>query len=404
MSSHSPSLDLPLAELLRPQKLTDFVGQSSLLGKNSPLKKAFTTGQLHSMIFWGPPGVGKTTLARLLAQTGGRNFYELSATTAGKAQLQEIIAKEAKLVNSLENLLCGAPVIFLDEIHRFNKAQQDYLLPLVESGKIILIGATTENPSFTINNALLSRCRVYVFAPLGESAQAALIKKVLAWYQQKKPQLKISQSAVSWLINYAGGDARRLLNIMQQTFFATASFKLSALKDNVQHLGRYDRQGEEHYNCISAFIKSMRASDPDATLYYLARMLAAGEQAEFIARRMIIFASEDIGLAVPTAMVVANQTYQAVINVGLPEAQINLAAGALYLALCKKSRRAYEAYVAAQADVNAYPDLEIPLFLRNGVSKLMRQVGYAKGYNYYNREKKSYLPTKLKGRKYLPKS
>ena len=229
MSSNSPSLDLPLAELLRPQKLTDFVGQSSLLGKNSPLKKAFTTGQLHSMIFWGPPGVGKTTLARLLAQTGGRNFYELSATTAGKAQLQKIIVKEAKLVNSLENLLCGAPVIFLDEIHRFNKAQQDYLLPLVESGKIILIGATTENPSFTINNALLSRCRVYVFAPLGESDQAALIKKVLVWYQQKKPQLKISQQAVSWLINYAGGDARRLLNIMQQTFFATASFKLSLM-------------------------------------------------------------------------------------------------------------------------------------------------------------------------------
>jgi putative ATPase len=392
----------PLASLMRPATLTDFVGQNNLMAAGKPLREALEQGKVYSMIFWGPPGVGKTTLARLIANTNQRSFYEVSAVAAGKNDLKAIIASERKNRTDLEAMVYGAPVIFLDEIHRFNKAQQDFLLPYVESGEIVLIGATTENPSFTINNALLSRCRVYTFASLSASELEQVLNTTLNYYKKINKKTKIEAKAKSWLIAYADGDARRLLNLLEQTWDTFGNFQLKNLQASCQNTLRYDRDGEEHYNTISAFIKSMRASQADAALYYLARMIKNGEQAEYIARRMIVFASEDIGLAVPTALVVANQVYQAVTNIGLPEAQINLAHGVAYLALCKKSRRSYDGYFAALADVEETKNLEIPLFLRNAPTKLMKELGYHRGYEMYNNSGQSYLPEELKHKTYLP--
>ncbi len=391
----------PLAAILRPQSLADFAGQEKLMAPGAPLRRALEQGQVYSMIFWGPPGVGKTTLARLIAKTNEREFYEVSGVAAGKSEIRAIIEETRRRSDSLEGLVYGAPVIFLDEIHRFNKAQQDFLLPFVESGEIILIGATTENPSFTINNALLSRCRVYTFAALTEGDLGEVLDKAVLYLQEKKPKLKLDKEAREWILAYANGDGRRLLNLLDQTFTTFANLELANLKASAQTAFRYDRDGEEHYDTISAFIKSMRASDPDAALYYLARMIKSGEQPEYIARRMIVFASEDIGLAVPTALVVANAAYEAVAKIGLPEAQINLAQAVAYLARCGKDRSAYEGYFQALVDVEAYGNLEIPLYLRNAPTKLMRELGYKKGYQMYNEDKRSYLPEKLAGKKYL---
>ena len=398
---------IPLASRLRPQTLADFIGQSELMDQHQPLRQALEQGQLFSMIFWGPPGVGKTTLARLIASSQQLSFYEVSAVAAGKNDLKKIIDQHRHHQTDLEQMVYGPPVIFLDEIHRFNKAQQDFLLPFVESGEIILIGATTENPSFTINNALLSRCRVFTFQPLSTTALAAVLQRAITYLRNNYPKLKIDHQAKQWLLDYANGDARRLLNLVEQTVQTFSDLTFSHLQANNQNTQLYDRDGEEHYNTISAFIKSMRASQVDAALYYLARMLHNGEQPEFIARRMIIFASEDIGLAVPTALVVANQVYQAVTNIGLPEAQINLAHGVAYLAACPKSRAAYDAYMLALADVQATGNLEIPLYLRNAPTKLMKDLGYARDYQMYNEDGKSYLPRKLSHKRYLtvkPKS
>lgn len=383
----------PLAASLRPTTLDQFIGQKHLVGPGMPLRKVIETKQIFSMIFWGPPGVGKTTLARIIAHENGRDFYELSAVSAGKADIRAIIQTAEENSKSLTASQL-APILFLDEIHRFNKAQQDYLLPFVEDGSLILIGASTENPSFEVISALLSRTRVFVLKKLEPEALSKIIDST---------KQVVDDETRDWLISYASGDARKLLTIIDNTLILYGELKLQTIKDTVKsnHLN-YDKKGEEHYDTISAFIKSMRASNIDAALYYLARMISGGEDPKFIARRMVIFASEDIGLAQPTALVVANAVFEAVTKVGYPEAQINLAHGVAYLAGCKKDRSAYDAYFMALRDVEKLGNLPIPLELRNAPTKLMKELGYGKNYQMYS--EKSLLPEKLGSKKYLKKS
>lgn len=372
----------PLAAQIRPETLEEFVGQEHLLGPDKPLRKAIEGKHLFSFLLWGPPGVGKTTIARIYANAVDANFYELSAVSAGKDDIREI-------VHAVTN--AKPSILFLDEIHRFNKAQQDFLLPFVESGKLTLIGATTENPSFEVIPALLSRARVFVL----ESHSEEDMKKILS-----RTKIPMDDDSRDWLIAVAGGDARQALTVLDATIKLYNTATLAHLKEAVQskHI-RYDKKGEEHHNTISAFIKSMRASQADAAIYYLARMIDAGEDPLFIARRMVIFASEDIGLAQPTALVVANAVFRACEVIGYPECRINLAHGAAYLANCKKDRSAYDAIGVALADVKALGNLEIPLHLRNAPTKLMKDIGYGIGYEMYDNE--SYLPEKLKNKGYF---
>jgi putative ATPase len=376
----------PLASRIRPRTLKEFVGQEHLVGKNRTLRIAIEEKHLFSFILWGPPGVGKTTLAKMYAHSLNARLYELSAVSAGKDDIKRIIDEISVLDQKPK-------VLFLDEIHRFNKAQQDFLLPHVESGRLTLIGATTENPSFEVIPALLSRCRVFVLNRLSEKELGKIIKQ---------SKMKIDAEATKWLSQMANGDARIAVTVLENTERLYGEVTVENLKNTLQHtFVRFDKKGEEHYDTISAFIKSMRASDVDAALYYLARMIEGGEDPKFIARRMVVFASEDIGLAQPTALVVANDVFRAVEIIGLPEAQINLAHGVAYLALAKKDRSAHDAYFEALADVQKLGNLPVPLRIRNAPTKLMKNLNYGKDYEMYSDV--SNLPDDLvkKKRKYL---
>ena len=385
----------PLADILRPQTLDEVVGQEHLVGKTGIIRMMLETGFLPSMIFWGPPGSGKTSLAYLLATLTNAKFVAKSAVTSSLAEVRTIIKEaQARLDTNLQRT-----VFFLDEIHRFNKAQQDALLPHVEHGTVIFIGATTENPSFEVISPLLSRCRVLILKPLEDKDLDAIIDRGLGYLKRT-----IADDARAFLKEIANGDARALLTILeiasrlQKKALRMTDIEVAAQKKMLQ----YDQTGEEHYNTISAFIKSMRASDIDAALYYLVRMVAAGEDPLFIARRMVIFSSEDIGLAQPTALVVANAVFDGCHKVGYPEAQILLAHGVSYLALAKKDRSAYDAFFAALSDVKQFGNLPIPLMIRNAPTKLMKGLGYGKGYEKYTTE--SLLPDKIKGKKYYKSS
>ncbi len=372
----------PLASQIRPKKIKDFVGQSHLVGKGKPLNVAIKQKHLFSFIFWGPPGTGKTTLAKIYARSLDAKFYELSAVSVGKGDIKKVIEEETKGYSK---------ILFLDEIHRFNKAQQDFLLPYVEKGDITLIGATTENPSFEVIAPLLSRCRVFVFYSFSDKEMREIINRT---------GFEMDKKATEWLVRMANGDARQAVTMLENTKKLYNSITVDNLKNTLQSkFLRYDKLGEEHYNTISAFIKSMRANQVDAALYYLAKMIESGEDPKFIARRMVIFASEDIGLAQPTAIVVANGVFEAVEKIGLPECGINLAHGVAYLCYCKKDRRAYDAYKRAMQDVKKYGNLSIPLKLRNPETKLMKDLDYGKGYEKYSKE--SFLPDKLKKKKYF---
>jgi putative ATPase len=376
----------PLASKIRPKDLAEYTGQEHLVGKGKPLRIAIEQKHLFSFILWGPPGVGKTTLARIYANALGADYFELSAVSAGKEDIRNIIEKKGDLLSGNK-----PKVLFLDEIHRFNKAQQDFLLPYVESGKLTLIGATTENPSFEVIPALLSRARVFV---LNEFSQKEMDKII------DRAGIKLKKDAKEWLIKMANGDARQAITMIENTAKFYKDITIENLKSTLQDkFLRYDKKGEEHYNTISAFIKSMRASQPDAALYYLARMVEAGEDPKFIARRMVVFASEDVGLADAKALMIANDVFRAVETIGYPECAINLAHGVTYLALAKKDRRAYDGLRKAQADVKEHGNLPVPLKVRNAPTKLMDELGYGEGYEMYDND--SYLPEELKGKKYI---
>jgi putative ATPase len=394
----------PLAERMRPKNLDDYVGQKHLVGKGAVLRKAIESGVLPSMIFWGPPGVGKTTLAYIISQTLYRPFFALSAINSGVKDVREVIEKAALLKEQGETL----PVLFIDEIHRFSKSQQDSLLGAVERGTVTLIGATTENPSFEVISALLSRCQVYILQPLGEDDLLSLLHKAMKEdevLRDKKIDIKEDEA----LLRLSGGDARKLLNIFELLVNAFKGKKIELTNDNVlehvqQNMALYDKGGEQHYDIISAFIKSMRGSDPNGAVYWLARMIVGGEDPLFIARRMLILASEDIGNANPNALLLAQACFEAVNKIGMPESQLILSQTVIYLATSPKSNSATTAIGAAIALVRETGDLPVPLHLRNAPTKLMKNIGYGKGYKYAhsfegNFTDLDFLPDAIKGTK-----
>ena len=395
-------MSAPLAERLRPQSLEDYIGQQHLVGEGGVFRRFIEAGNVPSFILWGPPGVGKTTLAKIVANALERPFYTLSAVTSGVKEVREVIesAKNQKFFSA------KTPLLFIDEIHRFNKSQQDSLLGAVEQGVITLIGATTENPSFEVISPLLSRCQVYTLKPMQEEDLQHLLDRALTTDEElKKRNIKVEESAA--LFRFAGGDARKLLNILD-IITSSREGDLAITDDLVtevlqQNIALYDKNGEQHYDVISAFIKSVRGSDPNAAIYYLARMLAGGEEPRFIARRLVILASEDIGLANPNALLLANACFDTVHKIGMPEARITLAETTIYLATSPKSNSAYMAINEALAFVNKDTNLRpVPLHLRNAVTELMSDEGYGKGYKYAhdfagNFVEQEFMPESLKG-------
>jgi putative ATPase len=395
----------PLAERLRPRRLTDYVSQTHLVGKDGALSQQLKHGLIASMIFWGPPGTGKTTLANIIASESERPFYTLSAINSGVKDIREVIdkAKQSGALFTTKN-----PILFIDEIHRFSKSQQDSLLQAVEKGWITLIGATTENPSFEVIPALLSRCQVYVLNAFSKNDLELLLKRAITndTIISKKT---ITLQETDALLRLSGGDARKLLNIFElivnssttNDITITNAFVLDKVQNNTV---RYDKTGEQHYDIISAFIKSIRGSDPNAAVYWLARMIEGGEDVKFIARRLLIAASEDIGNANPTALVIANNTFQAVSTIGYPESRIILSQCATYLACSPKSNAAYKAIGEAQQLVKTTGDLSVPLEIRNAPTKLMKELGYGDNYKYAhnytdNFAEQEFLPKEIKGTK-----
>lgn len=391
----------PLAERMRPQNLNDYVGQTHLLGENSVLRKVIETKNLPSMILWGPPGVGKTTLANLITKMVDRQFYTLSAINSGVKDLREIIDKAKN-----QGMFGNSAVLFIDEIHRFSKSQQDSLLGAVEKGIITIIGATTENPSFEVIPALLSRCQVYVLQHLKKEELISLLNHAITHDDELKRK-KITLQETDALLALSGGDARKLLNSLELVVNMAGGKEVTITNEMVttsvqQNLSMYDKGGEQHYDIISAFIKSIRGSDPNAAVYWLARMVEGGEDPKFIARRMLILASEDIGNANPTALIMANNCFQAVNVIGWPESRIILSQCAIYLATSPKSNASYMAIGAAQEKVREKPNLPVPLHLRNAPTKLMKELGYGTEYEYAhshqgNFVEQEYLPEEISG-------
>ncbi|SKB75060.1 replication-associated recombination protein A [Daejeonella lutea] len=392
----------PLAERMRPEDLDDYVGQKHLVGKDAILRLAIENGNLPSLILWGPPGVGKTTLAFIISRQLNRPFFSLSAINSGVKDIREVIEKASKLKDENENL----PILFIDEIHRFSKSQQDSLLGAVERGLVTLIGATTENPSFEVISALLSRSQVYILQNLSEDDLVELLNKALkedVYLNKKKVTIKEHEA----LLRLSGGDARKLLNVLDLVINAVNEPDVVitnelVLKHIQQNMAIYDKAGEQHYDIISAFIKSIRGSDPNAAVYWLARMIAGGEDPLFIARRLLILASEDIGNANPNALLLANSCFQAVNVIGFPESRIILSQTVTYLASSPKSNASYEAIGKAQDLVSRTGDQSVPLHLRNAPTKLMKNIGYGKEYEYShahenNFSAQEYMPEKLSG-------
>ena len=399
----------PLAEILRPTTLDNYIGQQHLVGQGAVLRTLIESGNIPSMIFWGPPGTGKTTLAMIISNTLGRPFHTLSAISSGVKEVREVIEQAKKEEGS---------ILFIDEIHRFNKSQQDSLLGAVERGIITLIGATTENPSFEVNSALLSRCQVYILKEFGREEMEQLITSAVAHYAAEGITVEVKESEA--LLRISGGDARKLLNAIELAVnrshhnipptTPTTPTTIIITNDSVtnviqQNLALYDSQGEMHYDIISAFIKSMRGSDPNGAVYWLARMIEGGEDPVFIARRMLIFASEDISNANPNALLLANACFDAVTKIGYPECRITLSQCAIYLANSVKSNSTYMALANAQQAIRRTGDLPVPLHIRNAPTKLMKQMGYSDGYKYAhdypgNFVEQEFLPDALRGSKF----
>lgn len=391
---------VPLAEKLRPKSLSEFVGQKHLIGDELFLSKMIKSDQIGSMVFWGPPGSGKTTLAHIIAAETKAHFIHLSAVVSGKDDLKKIIseAREMKVLNT-------KTILFLDEIHRWNKAQQDALLPWVENGTVILIGATTENPSFSLNNALISRMRVFVLNELAQENIEDILQRAVTQLKISDDNMEIGEETVKLIAKLSNGDARMAINTLEACSWQKKQIDEKLVMQVLQkaHL-RYDKNGEEHYNIISALHKSMRGNDPDAAVYWLARMLEGGEDPLYVCRRLVRFASEDIGLADNFALVLANATFDTCKNIGWPECNVTLTQCVIYLAKTKKSILAYQTYKKVKKDVLDYGNLPVPLHLRNAPTKLMKDLDYGKNYKYTPLENSSgqeYLPGELKGKKYI---